>query len=127
MRYLIAIALFLTACNPAKKLQKMELKYPEVVLEHCVESYKPTPLERIVKDSIRIFRDTIEVDCDTVGIKYVPIEQEQKTIYITEKVVDNRYQKLYEIEKSKQEKQKYLRYALIVIIVILGIVLIIKK
>ncbi len=127
MRYLILPCFLLVGCTSAeRKLATIQVKKPELLIEHCIRTYNPE-LKELRFDTTIINIDTILVDCDTIGIKKIPIEKTHTKTEITKEIIDLRYRDLLEINKEKliicnndliREKNKSKNLALLLILTI---------
>lgn len=109
IKYLLAAFLFLSACSPQKRMQKLAVEAPEVLLKHCTEVYNPIKLSEIVLDTFYIRKDSILYDCKDTGIRQIPIEHVDREVIKTVVEIDPRFEQLYKIaqEENITLKEKY--------------------
>lgn len=139
MRYLIIPCIWLIGCStPERKLATIQITKPELLIEHCVRNYNPE-LKELRFDTTIINIDTILVDCDTIGIKKVPIEKTHTKTEITKEIIDLRYRDLLEINKEeliicnndlireKNKSKKLTRFLILTIGLLIASVFVILK
>lgn len=101
IKYLLPAFLFLASCSPQKRMQKLAVEAPEVVLKHCTEIYQPIKLSETVLDTFFIRKDSILYDCKDTGTRHIPIEYVDREVIKTVVEIDPRFENLYKITQEE--------------------------